>query len=298
MGSELPVSFLCNDSRLYGLIHLPDKPFRRGILIVVGGPQYRVGSHRQFVLLARVLAAYDIPVMRFDYRGMGDSEGEQRNFEYIEEDISSAIEFFFSQVPSLQEVVLWGLCDAASAALIYAQTDKRVSGLVLLNPWVRSEQGIAKAYLKYYYIKRIINPMFWKKIVNGDFDFKSSIKSLFSMLSASAGFNDNSKNQLPIEKSRSNSYQKKNTQQKDLPFTDSMLNGLINFQGNVLLILSGDDLTASEFKDFIMNSKTWRRALRKNHVTRYDLEAANHTFSNQIWREQVSEWTKRWIKSW
>ena len=52
----------------------------RGVLIVTGGPQYRAGSHRQFVLLARFLAARGMAVLRFDYRGMGDSEGAPRDY--------------------------------------------------------------------------------------------------------------------------------------------------------------------------------------------------------------------------
>ena len=48
---------------------------------MVGGPQYRVGSHRQFTLMARAFAAAGYPVLRFDYRGIGDSEGESRGFE-------------------------------------------------------------------------------------------------------------------------------------------------------------------------------------------------------------------------
>ena len=52
---EIPVVFNCQDSRLLGILHKPEKPGRQGVLIVVGGPQTRVGSHRQFVLLARYL---------------------------------------------------------------------------------------------------------------------------------------------------------------------------------------------------------------------------------------------------
>ncbi|HBZ05431.1 MAG TPA: hydrolase 1, exosortase A system-associated, partial [Massilia sp.] len=47
----------CRGAWLYGIVSLPAAPHPRGVLIVVGGPQYRAGSHRQFTLLARDLAA-------------------------------------------------------------------------------------------------------------------------------------------------------------------------------------------------------------------------------------------------
>ena len=63
-----------------------------GVVIVVGGPQYRVGSHRQFALLARALARAGIPTLRFDYRGIGDSEGDPRTFESIGSDLTCAVD--------------------------------------------------------------------------------------------------------------------------------------------------------------------------------------------------------------
>ena len=124
----------------------------RGVLVVVGGPQYRAGSHRQFALLARALAAQGIPAMRFDYSGMGDSSGPARNFEDVDSDMRAAIDRFMAAVPGMREVVIWGLCDAASAALFYAQHDRRVAGLVLLNPWARTPDSHARATLKHYYV--------------------------------------------------------------------------------------------------------------------------------------------------
>ena len=44
------------------------------MVIVVGGPQYRAGSHRQFTLLARHIAAAGYPVLRFDARGCPELE--------------------------------------------------------------------------------------------------------------------------------------------------------------------------------------------------------------------------------
>ena len=73
----------CEGAAMLGVLTQPPRPtvtVRIGVLIVVGGPQYRVGSHRQFTLLARRLAAQGYPTLRFDYRGMGDSGGERRRF--------------------------------------------------------------------------------------------------------------------------------------------------------------------------------------------------------------------------
>ena len=72
----------CEGSSMIGVLSGAGLPAGRGVLIVVGGPQYRVGSHRQFILLARHLADRGVPTLRFDYRGMGDSRhGSLRGFD-------------------------------------------------------------------------------------------------------------------------------------------------------------------------------------------------------------------------
>ena len=71
-----------------------------------------------------------------------------------------------------------GLCDAASAALFYAHCDPRVTGLVSLNPWVRTEQGEARTYLKHYYVTRLVTRGFWGKVLSGRFDYSKAIRSL------------------------------------------------------------------------------------------------------------------------
>jgi len=89
---ERAVSFACGADRLYGVLSLPAQAApARGVLIVVGGPQVRTGSHRQFTLLARSLAQAGVPVLRFDYRGMGDSEGAVRVFDQVDDDLHAAL---------------------------------------------------------------------------------------------------------------------------------------------------------------------------------------------------------------
>jgi exosortase A-associated hydrolase 1 len=297
MTRETLVAFPCEGDWLYGVVHLPDHPAPRGVLVVVGGPQYRVGSHRQFLLLARVLADSAIPVMRFDYRGMGDSEGAAITFEDIETDIRCAIDAFFAQVPSMREVVLWGLCDAASAALMYAHCDRRVSGVALLNPWVRTEQGIARAYLKHYYMTRLFDPDLWRKIRAGRFSVTDAAKSLFHAVGTGLGLAKSFQPASdPAAESRAPDTGRGATSKVPLP--ERMLTGFKQYGGRIMIILSGDDLTAREFKDLATTARPWRKLLRAPRVTSHELAAANHTFARRAWRDQVAKWTAEWVKSW
>ena len=169
---ERALTFECGGETLVGILAEPASPAEVGALIIVGGPQYRAGSHRQFVLLSRQLAAGGVAAMRFDYRGMGDSTGSPASFNDVVEDIAAAIDKMRASHPSLKQIVLCGLCDAASASLIYWQAtrDTRVAGMVLLNPWVRSEGSIGRARIKHYYGRRIFQKEFWAKLAGGRVD--------------------------------------------------------------------------------------------------------------------------------
>jgi exosortase A-associated hydrolase 1 len=128
---ERAVTFKCGGDIIVGILHVPAIPVDLGVLVIVGGPPYRAGSHRQFVLLARVLADAGIAVLRFDCRGMGDSSGDQRSFEGVSQDIAAAIAALLRHASGVTRVVLWGLCDGASAALLYLHDsgDVRVHAL-------------------------------------------------------------------------------------------------------------------------------------------------------------------------
>ena len=275
---ELPVIIDCAGSHLLGILHRGATDPERAVLIVVGGPQYRVGSHRQFVLLARQLAAAGYPVLRFDGRGMGDSDGQPRTFETIQDDIAATIDCLFRQYPSLRHLVLWGLCDAASAIARYAAGDRRVTGLVLLNPWVRTAVGEARTYLRHSYIPRLLSRQFWRKLLGGGVRIRHSLGALRAFLAAAGG---------PTQAPPSD----------PSPLPNLMLQGLCAFRGQVLLILSGHDLTASEFAGLLKTDRAWARWVAQNTVMRHDLNDADHTFSREPWRREVETRTLAWLRS-
>jgi len=268
---------------------------RRGVLIVVGGPQYRAGSHRQFALLARALAAQGIPAMRFDYRGMGDSSGPARNFEDVDADLRAAVDRFMAAVPGMCEVVLWGLCDAASAALFYARHDRRIAGLVLLNPWARTAGGLARATLKHYYVQRLLQPALWKKIATGQFELGKALRSFAGLLHASRA--GTAEAPAPAVAAPASAQQIPAAAMPASPDLHARMQaGWQGFAGPILLIISGADLTAQEFLDMVKASPQWRKLLAAPRVQRHTLPAADHTFSRREWRDQVAEWTAEWVR--
>jgi len=289
---ESAVRFECEGEPLVGILHKPDAAARRGVLIVVGGgPQYRAGGHRQLTLWSRFLCARGYPVFRFDYRGMGDSHGTFRGFEDVDHDIQAAIDRFVAEVPSLEEIVLWGECDAASAILFYAYRDPRVKGAVLLNPWVRTEAGEAKAILRFYYLNRLTQPSFWRKVLSLRFNPVASLASALKLMrqsraavatAAPAPAAGGLEAAIP----------------RDLPLPDRLLMGLRRFKGPVMLVLSGRDLVAREFDAVAGGSPAWQEEFRRKPVTRHDLAEGDHTFSSDALRTQVITWGLNWIRGW
>ncbi len=298
MSVETPFVFHCGDAELLGILHRPagdtQKASRRGVVIVVGGPQYRVGAHRQFLLLARALAAAGHPVLRMDYRGMGDSGGVFLGFEHIGQDIRAAIDAFFERAPEVEDVVLWGLCDAASALCFYAAGDDRVRGLVLVNPWVRTVAGAAKARLKHYYLRRLASAAFWRKLFAGKVDPVHSARDLAGHIGKAYRAESITATATPPPAAPPTVLLPAPSDD-ERPLPERMGLALEAFRGPVLLVISGNDLTASEFLEATRASRPWQRLLSDPRFTRKTLPPADHTFSRAAWREQLAAWTREWL---
>ncbi|HKY02034.1 MAG TPA: hydrolase 1, exosortase A system-associated [Burkholderiales bacterium] len=277
MHKDLALNFSCEGETLFGILSVPDHPLSRAVVLIVGGPQYRVGSHRQFVQFARTLSAAGFPVLRFDYRGMGDSGGAKRPFENIDADIRAAIDALQAACPQAQEIVLWGLCDAASAACMYAALDKRVKGLVLLNPWVRNTSSYARTQVKHYYGARLFDRTFWTKLLRGE------VALVRALIESSRTF-------LRAVMSRSRPSSR-------ATFQARMLEGLRDFSGPLLLLMSGRDLTAREFDGLIAENDAWRNVLHGSRCLRSDLNEADHTFSSDAWKKEIENRCIAWLQS-
>jgi len=276
--TELPVLMPCAGETLVGVVSQPEQPSTLGLVMVVGGAQYRAGSHRQFVLLARCLAEAGFPVLRFDHRGLGDSSGVRRPFDAIHDDIGVALDTLQQQCPSVQRVVLWGLCDGASAALLYSgeRADARVAGLCLLNPWVRSDNTLARTHIKHYYAGRLLEWSFWQRLWQGQYEWRPSLQGLLQSLQAL---------RAPAP--------------SDTPepaFQHNMALALRKFPGPVLLLLSARDYTAKEFVECAQSDPAWKGLLQRPQLQRVDVADADHTFSRALWRDAAEQAVLAWMR--
>ena len=268
---------------LVGMLHRASATPRIGVMVMVAdGPQYRIGGHRQLVLWARRMAAAGFPVLRFDFTGMGDSYGDYQGFENAEDDIRAALARFVAEQPTLERIVLWGECNACSASLFYAHKDPRVTGLIMLNPWVRTEQSQARAVVKHYYLQRLTQRSFWTKVLRLEFDPTTSLRSAFGMLARARRHAPAAGASSPV------------IDHRGLP--ERMFDGLQRFRGRVLLVMSGRDMIAREFDDLLQTSQAWRDELVAHAAVRHDLAAADHTFSTAQWRDQVVAWAIDWLQ--
>lgn len=277
MHEEIPLRFDCRGVPLFGILTRPrgaSEPI--GVVIVVGGPQYRVGSHRQFVLLARALADAGFPCLRFDYRGMGDSHGEPIAFEDAEADIEAAVATLRERVPALSSVALVGLCDGATVSAFAARA-VGACALALINPWVRSEAGSAEATLRHYYKGRIADAGFWRKLARGGIDVRAALAGLWRTAAR-------------VVRSRFGQGH------ADDGLAARMGRSLLSHPCPTLIVLSGRDQTAAEFSLAANRPGILRRALERASASRVEVAGADHTFSTARRRDELAALTIGWLR--
>ncbi|MGH7495707.1 MAG: hydrolase 1, exosortase A system-associated [bacterium] len=267
---EKPVQFALGHKLLYGILHLPvrEHDVVKIVLMVIGGPQTRVGSHRLYAQLARALCDEGVAVYRFDYEGMGDSEGNFVGFEFAGPSIRAAMDYLFGTLSSLQEAIVWSLCDGAAASVMYAPSDRqRITAMILCNPYVHTEQGQAKTILRHYYIRRLLDGEFWQKVFSFRFDAGASFRSFRDLVQKT--------------RSRANGAATGGEPKPPEPLPDRVIRGLCAFNRPVRVLLSTNDLTAMEFRDLLQSRAEVQPLLRNKTLTLQFIEGADHTFSNR-----------------
>lgn len=209
-------------------------PGTTGLLIVSGGNELRSGPWGSQATTAERIAASGFPVMRFDRRGVGDSEGQNTTFTGSAPDIEAALAAFRAQIPWLRHIVAFGNCDAASALMLARGAG--CDALVLANPWTLEPEPEAPpenpvpsepestpmppSSLRAHYLRRLTNPRAIWRLLTG----KVEIGKLANSLAEAA---------KPNPASTSLALQ--------------MAEGIADFAGPVSILVAENDRTAQAF---------------------------------------------------
>lgn len=134
--TEIPFFFDGGVNQLFGVMHHAASPSDTGYVFCHPFMEEKLWAHRVFVHMARRLAEQGSPVLRFDCRGNGDSDGEFSETPMVDylTDIGTTIGELRRQQPGVAHIGLLGLRLGATFAVEAAQHHALTGPLILWEP--------------------------------------------------------------------------------------------------------------------------------------------------------------------
>jgi fermentation-respiration switch protein FrsA (DUF1100 family) len=126
------VFFLNKNEKIVGMLHIPEKTPAPAIIFCHGFTGNRIESHRLFVHAAREMCKKGFVILRFDFRGSGESDGLFENVTISEEisDLKAAIDWLYNREEILKDKIgVIGLSLGGVIAILTASQDERIKAI-------------------------------------------------------------------------------------------------------------------------------------------------------------------------
>jgi pimeloyl-ACP methyl ester carboxylesterase len=301
------VWFMCEGCRLVGSLHRPERlnADLPGIILLNQGPHDRSGAHRLYLNLAWRLAAMGFAVLRFDARGVGESEGRWEGepgpvsildaYGDIQRgawvpDARAAIEFMKRTVGS-RHLLLGGACGGSTTALLAGGDHPDVDGMFVIGTPVtfssvtRRVADLPDAIIRrdaLRYVTKLMNPRSWRRFLSFQSDYKTLIGVFVTQVRRRLGrFTASAPGSAPLD------------DKVNLPLLDAM--AAAPRRGKRLLVVFGEnDYLWQEFQEQI-----WRFGGRDRlPFTLMTIPDANHTLTEDPWQEALFDTVTGWASRW
>ncbi len=187
---------------LVGILHTPQGVEQADLAVILLSPgvKMRVGPQRLYLKVAELFVRKGIPVLTFDFYGLGDSEGSLDEdqlrdvYNHIEvgrfvDDTVDSMHWLANEIGATR-FLLGGLCGGAVTGLLTGQKDPRVAGLLAIGitPVLASRAADPSRYMTskqladvgQTYLGKIVDPRSWLRLLT----FKSDYRLLWRSLSS------------------------------------------------------------------------------------------------------------------
>jgi pimeloyl-ACP methyl ester carboxylesterase len=302
------VSFL-NDAgyRLHGMLHAPDPALARGICILMLSPgiKGRVGPHRLYLKLAERLVPMGFHLLRFDFHGLGDSEGELtedvmadmyntiQGGRYVDDTIAAMQ--WMQSMHGIRHFVGSGLCGGSITALLAAAKDRRIESLLGIGLPVILDGGAAnwgrfltqqqRMQAKHGFFARLLRPQSWWNVVSG----RANYRVIWRILLQVFGYNrkagttaHSAAAALPVDDTN--------------PLFAPAFFELIDSNRPALLIYSGADRLQSQFEEKFEARHRDRVSRERCGYSLHTISQANHIMSAPDWVAELCDVSAKWLE--
>ena len=307
-----PVTFLNKDGRrLFGMLHKPETPRTDGvgILLLSPGVKGRVAPHRLYNKMTHQFVALGFPVLRFDFHGLGDAEGELQ--EALLADLYGAVQAgryigdtiaamdWMEREQGVSRFIAAGLCGGALTGLLTAPHDSRVRAMLALSiPVIRDGSAIdstlymTDAQLEGNRQRYLGKLKLWDRDVWHSWvrllTFQSHYSLIFRALTK-AFISRRGKAPAPDQAAAEPA---DNTN----PLFAPAFRHMVANRCPMLLIFAGTDRLLHEYDvKFAQRHRAWLDTSTDwytMHVTKH----ANHVFSITEWQQEMLEQSRQWLE--
>ena len=254
----------------------PAQPPKPTLVILNTGIIHRVGHHRMFVSISRRLAQEGHATLRFDFSGIGDSAPRRDAMSPNDSalaDIKEVVDWLDKERGATR-LILVGLCSGADHAMAYASTDKRVVGLILMDPTVPT----TARYYVHYVAQRLTRLNNWMSVLTGRSRLLRIIaEQVWRLLSSSTGTNRRISSDL-----------------QHRAWLEKVHADCMRLSTQMLVVFSGDSVRQSYREQLVeaFPNVSFQNRLRVEHFN-----GSDHTFSLANDRAKLFELIVAWLKS-
>jgi pimeloyl-ACP methyl ester carboxylesterase len=302
-----------HDLKLFGTFHRPalagkDLP---AVVMLSPGVKMRVGPGRLYLPLTDALNRLGFAVLRFDFYGLGDSEGDLQEpmladvYNHIEvgrhvDDTLCALDWLSTQ-RGYDRFILGGLCGGAITALLTAERDTRVEALLSLGMTVTLASNAATpaeyltrgelGSLRRGYYRRLLQPKSWGRFLTLQSDYSIIWRSLVTLLprpDTESSLQAPSTAQPPaVQEQRGNAN----------PLFPTAYLSFLQRGGRALMLFSGSDRLRHEYQEKFVTPYASRLGALASQIHDHVVEEANHVLSFHEWQREMVNVSQQWLAS-